>query len=216
MSSLELESSARFLMMPTWPASNDFTSEVFIFFCHTLKSLALKYARKVLVVTQVFRYTLAISIHSKDVSSSHSFICETWDINVRKLCQVENRRQIQSGKWTQYFGKENYPEKHLLRHSLRHWDTHWDTEILTETLNEILTETVSYWDTNGGTYLFTKTLTETFTETLTEILTETLTYLLRHLLTYLLRHLLIHLLRHLLRHSLRHSLIYSLKHSLRH
>ena len=208
MSSLELESSARFLMMPTWPASNDFTSEVFIFFCHTLKSLALKYARKVLVVTQVFRYTLAISIHSKDVSSSHSFICETWDINVRKLCQVENRRQIQSGKWTQYFGKENYPEKHLLRHSLRHWDTHWDTEILTETLNEILTETVSYWDTNGGTYLFTKTLTETFTETLTEILTETLTYLLRHLL--------IHLLRHLLRHSLRHSLIYSLKHSLRH
>ena len=134
MSSLELESSARFLMMPTWPASNDFTSEVFIFFCHTLKSLALKYARKVLVVTQVFRYTLAISIHSKDVSSSHSFICETWDINVRKLCQAENRRQIQSANWTQYFGKDTYPE--TLTETL--------TETFTETLTEALTETLRY------------------------------------------------------------------------
>ena len=144
MSSLELESSARFLMMPTWPASNDFTSEVFIFFCHTLKSLALKYTRKVLVVTQVFRYTLAISIHSKDVSSSHSFICETWDINVRKLCQVENRRQIQSGNWTKYFGKDIYPEtltetltetlryslRHSLRHSMRHSLIKKDNETL--------------------------------------------------------------------------------------
>ena len=70
----------------------------------------------------------------RDVSSSHSFIFETWDINVAdtKLCQVENRRQIQSGKsnhWWYFHYEEIYWETYRQTESFMeiYWDVYWDT-----------------------------------------------------------------------------------------
>ena len=76
----------------------------------------------------------------RDVSSSHSFIFETWDINVAdtKLCQVENRRQIQSGKSNHWWYFQRFIKKHTDKRNLLwkfaemfteilYWDTCWDT-----------------------------------------------------------------------------------------